>query len=113
MSDKHAEKAAKAPSTENKEVKKDAKEKSGNVVKAKEVVKRERTSWTLERAMKYARRFPNESVWASASPASYKSAVAHGWKDQCLAAQNAGGKVIPAKFPKKSDGAHTPGKRAA
>lgn len=111
MSDKSADKAAaKAPATTEK---KDSAK--GNVVKAKEVVKRERIVWTLERALKHARRYPNEAVWASANPSSYKSAVAHGWKDQCLAAQKAGGQVIAANFDKKkkNDAPSSPGKRAA
>jgi hypothetical protein len=78
------------------------KEKAGNIVKAKEAQKQEiKVEWTLERCLKYARRYPNEAVWASDSPASYKSAVAHGWKDQCVAAMKTGGadKVVHAKFP--------------
>lgn len=84
------------------------KEQNGKVevVKRQEIKRVAKTPWTLERCVKYARRYANEGVWASASPASYKSAVAHGWRDQCLAAMTAGGTVVKANFKKPSGGSH-------
>jgi hypothetical protein len=45
---------------------------------------KKKSSWTLERCQKYARRFKSETEWAEGAPASYKSAMAHGWVAQCM-----------------------------
>ena len=47
--------------------------------------KKKKVAWTLEKCMKAARRFSNESEWAAGAPAAYKSAFAHGWVAQCTA----------------------------
>ena len=74
---------AKAKSTENKAKSANQAEKSVDVVTSSQK-KVEKLKWTLERCKKYARRFPNEAVWASCHSSSYKAAVAHGWKEACL-----------------------------
>jgi hypothetical protein len=77
------------------------KETKNEVVKAQDhQVKREKEVWTLEKCMQHARRYQSEALWASDAPASYKSAVAHGWKDSCLAEMNKTGKVVPGNFNK-------------
>lgn len=87
MSDKkEAKVASTAPATNNKAENKNSK----NEGKAKTTVvspsaKVFKAKWTLDRCKRYARRFTTETVWASSSPASYKAAVAHGWRDQCVA----------------------------
>lgn len=72
---------AKAKSTENKSAKTAAKV---DVVSSKQLNKVEKLKWTLERCKKFARRYPSEAVWASCHSSSYKAAVAHGWKAECL-----------------------------
>jgi hypothetical protein len=103
MSEKTQEKSAAKPNAAAKDGAN--KEKAGNVVKAKDAQKKEvKVEWTLERCMKYARGYPDEAVWASDSPASYKSALANGWRDQCVQAMKSGNnnpKVIPGKFPSR------------
>lgn len=87
MSEKKETKAAAKPETN---ANADSK-KSGNASKSvtvAPVAKVFKAKWTLERCKRYARRFTSETVWASASPASYKAAVAHGWRDQCVAEMN-------------------------
>ena len=80
MSEKPTTKPAKEK-TENKKETKDP-----NIVSAP-VAKVIKAEWTLERCKRYARRFPTEAIWASAAQASYKAAVARGWRDECLAEQ--------------------------
>lgn len=43
-----------------------------------------KSKWSLDRCKKYARRFKTEAEWSAGSPASYKSAQAHGWVAQCM-----------------------------
>jgi hypothetical protein len=74
----------------------------GDVVIAPETARVIKMEWTLERCMKYARRYSTETMWASGSPASYKSALAHGWRDQCVAEmQRGGGNMTHSGFTKK------------
>jgi hypothetical protein len=40
--------------------------------------------WTVERCKKVAKRFKSASEWEMGAPASYKSAMAHGWVAQCM-----------------------------
>ena len=104
-----SEKATAKPA--EKEAKKDVK---SEVVKAKDQqAKREKQEWTLEKCMKYARRSTSEALWASTSPASYKSAVAHGWRDQCLAEieKAKSGKVVTGNF--NSAGKSDPNRKKA
>ena len=49
---------------------------------AKEAKKKK--PWTLEKCMKAAHRFKTEAEWSAGAPASYKSAQAHGWIQQCM-----------------------------
>jgi hypothetical protein len=99
MSQKTTEKTPAAEKTEK--TNKTAKTGSKNgVVSSRDTNSaREKTIWTLERCQKYARSYSSEILWASGSPASYKSAVAHGWLTECLAAmttaQKAGAVVTP------------------
>jgi len=75
-----------------------AKAPKGDVVSAREsATKTVKVIWTLDRCKKYARRFATEAVWASAASASYKAAVAHGWKDECVAQM---GRPVQANFKK-------------
>ncbi len=77
-----------------------AKAATNGVVKSeKQATKATGPKWTLERCQKYARRFSNEAQWAAGSPASYKSAVAHGWREQCLQVT---GKVLTGNFRPKT-----------
>lgn len=87
MSEKNTEKAEKTEKKAGQEkTEKGAKAKGSEIVKGKETVKKtEKVRWTLQRCQKYARRFETEAAWAAGAPASYKSAVAHGWADQCRA----------------------------
>jgi hypothetical protein len=101
--------------TQAKPAAKEAKKETKNeVVKAQESQsKRIKKVWTLEKCAKYARRFTSEAIWASGAPSSYKSAVAHGWKDQCLAEmEKAKSKVVSGNFSKTSKST-TDSKRAA
>lgn len=41
--------------------------------------------WTIERCLKFARRYPNEEAWKQGAPSSYKAASSHGWLKECLA----------------------------
>jgi hypothetical protein len=97
-----------------KDVAKAPKESKNEVVKAQES-RQEKSEWTLEKCMKYARRYPTEIVWASASPSSYKSAKAHGWLNQCLAEMTKpkNGQVINHSFKKGSESGHSGNKKAA
>lgn len=70
----------KSPSENTKASSKECKPKK-NVPQANKVIKAE---WTLDRCKRYARRFESEAVWASAASASYKAAIAHGWREDCL-----------------------------
>lgn len=54
--------------------------------------KKKKDAWTLEKCVKVARRFSNESEWSASAPASYKSATAHGWVKQCTAGMTGGNK---------------------
>ncbi len=45
--------------------------------------KESKQKWTVERAMKTARRFDTEDAWRAGAPASYKAASAHGWVAAC------------------------------
>jgi hypothetical protein len=86
MSEKTTEKHA-AKNTEKNTDKRTTEKKTSkdDVLVSKESAKAEKLSWTLERCKKYARQYTSEVLWASGAPASYKSAVAHGWRDICLA----------------------------
>ena len=76
--------------SENKEAPKAKKEKKTDNAEGESVVHvhqtrvKTKSSWTLDKCKKFARRFKNETEWASGSPASYKSAQAHGWVAQCM-----------------------------
>jgi hypothetical protein len=52
-----------------------------------------KAKWTVERAMKAARRFDTEDAWKAGAPASYKAAISHGWVAACIRHMNA--KVKP------------------
>lgn len=75
---------------DNKEAPKAKKEKkaegdAGEVVHIHPAARtKKKSSWTLERCKKFARRFKTELEWAEGAPASYKSALAHGWVAQCI-----------------------------
>jgi hypothetical protein len=75
---------------ENKEAPKVKKEKktegeTSEVVVHQHVTRaKKKSSWTLEKCQKFARRFKTEMEWAAGAPASYKSAQAHGWVAQCM-----------------------------
>ncbi len=109
MSDKTAAKTAPKEKAKqsNKEASKDQIVKSRDEGRAPK-----KPLWTLARCKKYARRYPTETLWASGAPASYKSALAHGWRDQCVVEITAmAGKVTA--FPSKKTTATTTTKRAA
>ncbi len=48
--------------------------------------KRKKQAWSLERCLKFARRFSTDAEWQAGAPSSYKAAVAHNWHKQCVAA---------------------------
>lgn len=48
------------------------------------MVKAKKQPWTLEKVVSIGKNYSSESEWYSQSPASYKSAVAHGWTTQAL-----------------------------
>jgi len=50
------------------------------------------SKWSLERCMKFAKRFDTVEQWAKGTPSCYKAAVAHGWDIQCIAAIKSKGK---------------------
>lgn len=82
------------------------KEKPNQEKKAKKVTRVElkKAPWTLERCKKYARRYSTEVLWASQAQSSYKSAVAHGWLEECLQAMTQNqGKVVHVNFGKSQD----------
>jgi hypothetical protein len=81
--------------SENKEAPKAKKEKKtesadSEVVHAPTQRTKKKSAWTLERCMKFARRFKSEMEWADGAPASYKSAMAHGWVAQCMPSVKSG-----------------------
>jgi hypothetical protein len=76
---KEAPKTAKATKTK----KPDTADKAPVVHAHHERVK-SKSSWTLAKCQKFARRFSNESEWSAGHPASYKSAQAHNWVSQCV-----------------------------
>lgn len=89
-------------------------DKKGKTVKAVAEKKETKIVWTLERAKRFARRFPNEQVWAATHQASYKSATAHGWVSACVAEMGKTAKIIPGNFKKPTPTDSTPsGKKAA
>jgi|GEM_PF-1319229 len=45
--------------------------------------KDKKAKWTVDRAIKAARRFDTEEAWSAGAPASYKAANAHGWVAAC------------------------------
>ena len=101
MSDKSAEKAPKKEAAEKTATAEGKKDNGNKIVKKADVKRVERAPWTLERCLKYSRRYPTEAIWASTASASYKSAVAHGWRDQCLAEmQKLAGTVVTGNFKK-------------
>ena len=68
--------------------------------------RREKQKWTVERCKKAARRFLDEQAWKAGAPSSYKAAVSHGWRDQCVAHMTGnvvaiGKKSATRKSPKK------------
>lgn len=74
---------------DNKEAPKAKKEKTEkpegeSIVHAHTTRAKTKSSWTLEKCKKFARRFKSETEWAQGSPSSYKSAQAHGWVAQCM-----------------------------
>jgi hypothetical protein len=116
MSQKTTEKTNTAEKTE-KTVKtaKTTAQKDGVVSSRDENSTREKIVWTLERCQRYARRYSSEILWASDAPASYKSAVAHGWLAECLTAMTTaqkGKKVTSGNFG-KSTTPTGPNKKAA
>ena len=46
--------------------------------------KRKKSSWTLERCQRSARRFPTQSEWQVGAPSSFKAAEAKGWVTDCV-----------------------------
>ena len=84
--------------SENKEAPKAKKEKKPESADA-EVIHvhnqrvKKKSAWTLERCQKFARRFKTEMEWAAGAPASYKSAIAHGWIAQCMPGAKSGRRV--------------------
>ena len=59
--------------------------KKSDTVKGREAVQKDsKVKWTLQRCQKYARRYTTENAWSSSAISSYKAAVAHGWKEECL-----------------------------
>lgn len=84
--------------SENKEAPKAKKEKKadtdgGEVAHVHTQRVKKKSAWTLERCMKFARRFKSEMEWAAGAPASYKSAEAHGWIAQCMPGAKSGRRV--------------------
>lgn len=84
--------------SENKEAPKAKKEKKTeaadtDVVHVHSQRVKKKSAWTLERCMKFARRFKSEIEWAEGAPASYKSAMAHGWVAQCMPNAKSGRRV--------------------
>lgn len=47
-------------------------------------------AWSVEKCMKIARRFKDETSWREGAPSSYKSAMAHGWVAQCTSTMTGG-----------------------
>ena len=76
--------------SENKEAPKAKKEKKAAAAESESVVHihhtrvKTKSKWTLDKCKKFAGRFKSESEWSMGSPASYKSAQAHGWVAQCM-----------------------------
>jgi len=62
--------------------------------------KREKEKWSLERCKKAASRFIEEGAWKAGAPSSYKAAVSHGWREQCVAHMS--GNVVALKDKKRS-----------
>ncbi len=107
----------KAPAKTEKTDAKAAKPEKDKTIQSREVPKRQKTVWTLERCMKYARRFSSEGQWASGASSSYKSAVARGWVAQCVAelqknGSSAKANVVPGKFAKNTKSGHLDKKAA-
>jgi hypothetical protein len=76
--------------SENKEAPKAKKEKKAegdapeSVVHVHQNRVKTKSKWTLDKCKKFSGRFKTESEWSMGSPASYKSALAHGWVAQCM-----------------------------
>jgi len=84
--------------SENKEAPKEKKEKKKpegdeSVVHVHHAREKKKSKWSLERCQKFARRFKSEAEWAEGSPASYKSAQAHGWIAMCIKGAQSGRKI--------------------
>ncbi len=45
--------------------------------------KEKKSKWSVERCQKVAQRFESVTAWEAGAPASFKSAAAHGWVEQC------------------------------
>jgi hypothetical protein len=73
--------AAKAPKAKKE---KNTDQEGGGIVHGLPLRTKKKSAWTLERCMKFAKRFKTEQEWAAGAPASYKSAAAHGWIAQCM-----------------------------
>ena len=72
---------------EKKEAKKT--EKAAVVEETSGMVKKStKQKWSVERAVKAARRFESETAWSAGAPASYKAAMAHGWVAACTRHMN-------------------------
>ena len=44
---------------------------------------KKKSSWTLEKCQKAARRFASPEEWSRGAPSSYKAAIARGWEHDC------------------------------
>ena len=67
-----------------KKEKKSEGEESESVVHVHHTRVKSKSKWTLDKCKKSAHRFKTEADWSIGSPASYKSALAHGWVAQCM-----------------------------
>jgi len=82
--------------SENKEAPKAKKEKKVEAEGSEEVVHvhhsrvKTKSKWTIEKCKTFAHRFKNEAEWSMGSPASYKSAQAHGWVALCMPSAKSG-----------------------
>ena len=44
---------------------------------------KKKSTWTLQRCQKAARRFASREDWEKGAPSSFKAAVARGWEAEC------------------------------